>query len=214
MKAFIYSIISVFVLFFVEQFLEVNYVIKTITKIGLFLIIPIVITKNLAFLKRSTSSWSSRIVTISIAFSGFFGIFIAYWILQNYIDPVAIVTDLTVRLEISPTTFIFVGMYICLCNSFIEEFFFRGWLIQMLSPFSRIGAYTISSLLFAIYHIAIFITWFHWGITLLALVGLFIVGFIFCLVNEKSKSIYHSWFIHFMANVAIIIIGLQLFSLI
>lgn len=214
MKAFIYSIFAVLALFFVEQFLEVNYVMKTITKIGLFIIIPLIITRNITFLKRSPSTKSSKILTISIALSGFFGIFIAYFILQNYIDPVAIITDLTVRLEISSTTFIFVGMYICLCNSFIEEFFFRGWLIQVLSPFSRIGSYVFSSLLFAIYHVAIFITWFHWSITLLALAGLFIVGFIFCLVNEKGQSIYHSWLIHFMANVAIIIIGLRLFSII
>jgi len=209
-KTLLYSVISVVILYVVEQYLEVNYLIKTVVKIGLFCVVPILLVRDFTFLKWSAVRKSSFLLTVGVALCGFFGILVGYHVLQSFIDPAAIVHDLTARLEISKTTFIFVAVYICLCNSFLEEFFFRGWLFQSLQKHSSVAAYVVSSLLFSGYHIAIFATWFHWSISLLALVGLFMVGILFCFINEKNGSMYHSWFIHMMANVAIILIGFQL----
>ena len=115
-KTLFYSVISVVILYLVEQHLEVNYLIKTIVKIGLFCIIPVLLVRKYDFLKWSRPNTSSLLITIGIALSSFLIIIFGYNLLQSFIDPAAIVSDLTSRLEISKTTFIFVAIYICLCK--------------------------------------------------------------------------------------------------
>lgn len=72
-------------------------------------------------------------------------------------------------------------------------------------------AYIFSALLFSIYHVSIFKTWFNWIVIALALTGLFIGGIIFNAINVKAKSIVNSWIIHIFADIAIILIGIKMF---
>ncbi len=59
-------------------------------------------------------------------------------------------------------------------NSLIEEYFFRGVIFRSLFERLPVFAYIISSLLFSLYHLAIFGTWFSGYILFLALFGLFL----------------------------------------
>ena len=110
--------------------------------------------------------------------------------------------------------FIFVSLYISLANSFLEEFFFRGFaFLSLKSYIGRKLAYIFSPALFAFYHGGMLAGMFFWWVYLVLLAGLFVGGCIFNYLNEKSESIYTSWITHMFANFAINTVGFMLFRI-
>lgn len=220
---FISSLIICAGLYYMEQELNIsyNYVIKTSVKLVLFLLIPVIYfihTRDRNMYISSTSrSRKNRSLLIGLL-SGllFFAVLAAaYYFLQSFIDFKPIISELETKLQITPLNFIFVGIYITLGNSFIEEFFFRGFVFLGIYKSGRHGtAYLFSSLLFALYHIMIFKNWFTLPLFLLALSGLFLVGLLFCWMNSKSRNFLNSWIAHILADAAIILIGLKMFGII
>ncbi len=103
------------------------------------------------------------------------------------------------------------GAYICIINSLLEEFFFRGFAFLMLSRFagSKI-AYLFSAGLFSLYHIAIMQNWFSPLVFALLLAGLFFSGFIFNWLSQRYQNIYAPWIVHICSNLAINTVGLVL----
>ena len=96
----------------------------------------------------------------------------------------------------------------------MEEFFFRGYaFIYLKKHTSKKVSYILSSLSFALYHIAMMITWFDIILLLLLICSLFVGGLIFDFLDDKSETIYNSWFVHMFANFAINTIGLILFGI-
>lgn len=57
------------------------------------------------------------------------------------------------------------------------------------------------------------ITWFDIILLLLLICSLFVGGLIFDFLDDKSETIYNSWFVHMFANFAINTIGLILFGI-
>jgi membrane protease YdiL (CAAX protease family) len=101
-----------------------------------------------------------------------------------------------------------------LINSFLEEFFFRGFVFLNVYETGNKGwAYLFSALLFALYHIAIFATWFNIPLMLLALFGLMVIGFVFNYLDTLSNNFLNSYLVHIFANLAIVLIGLALFGI-
>ncbi|TAH63854.1 MAG: CPBP family intramembrane metalloprotease, partial [Gottschalkiaceae bacterium] len=99
-------------------------------------------------------------------------------------------------------------------NSFLEEFFFRGFIFLNLYKLGfKKGAYIFSSILFSLYHIGIFKNWFNPLLIILAVSGLISVGFIFNYIDTKSKSFINSWIVHILADAAIMLIGLRMFNM-
>ena len=99
-------------------------------------------------------------------------------------------------------------------NSFLEEFFFRGYGFITLKKYtSRRFAYIFSSVIFAIYHVGMLVDMFNIWTSILLLVGLIIGGCIFNYLNEANDNIYPSWFVHMFANFAINTIGFILFGI-
>lgn len=114
---------------------------------------------------------------------------------------------------VTAENFIWFCIYISFINSLLEEFFFRGFAFLTLSQVgSRKLAYHFSALAFAIYHVAMMIGWFHIGLIILSIFGLYIGGLIFNYFNHNSQTIYTSWVIHISANFAINLIGFSLFT--
>lgn len=215
------SLIVFVVLYFVEQGIGVNYSSKTLIKIVLFTLIPYVYIK---FISRSSIKKSLNFNHIDkkhlkygflVGVIAFLIILLAYNILGEYIDLNSIASELQNKSKITPENFILIGVYITFGNSFLEEVFFRGFIfLNMYKLGHKKLAYIYSSVLFGIYHIAIFKTWFSLGITILALFGLIAVGFIFNFLDTKSENFINSWIVHILADSAIIFIGFKMFKIV
>ncbi|WP_461205316.1 CPBP family intramembrane glutamic endopeptidase [Clostridium sp. DL1XJH146] len=212
------SILACIILYFVEQSIGVSYLLKTTLKILLFVSIPFIYYK---FVKKESfknalklNKFKKKDLTLGLTLGiiSFIIILITYFILKDYIDLNNIMDELQNKLKITPISFIFVGLYITLGNSFLEEFFFRGFIFLNLYElgYKKLG-YIFSSFLFGLYHIVIFKSWFSLPITLLALFGLISVGFVFNFLDTKSKNLLNSWIVHALADSAIILIGLKMF---
>ncbi|MBO8155770.1 MAG: CPBP family intramembrane metalloprotease [Bacillaceae bacterium] len=214
----ILSIFSALMMVVAEQILNLSYVSKTIVKIILFLGIPIVVMRfvwneNILKVLNLKNIHLNQLRTgILIGVISMLTIIGAFVLFQGIIDTSAIIDDLKDRLEITAQTFIFVAIYITFGNSLLEEFYFRGFIFfKIYQNGHKILAYLFSSLLFSLYHVAIFAVWFDFGLILLALAGLFVIGLVFNYLNTRSKNFLNSWIIHIMADTAIVSIGFYLF---
>ncbi|SDD94721.1 CAAX protease self-immunity [Bhargavaea beijingensis] len=202
------ALTGIAVLLWVEQGLAVSYGWKTLAKIVLFLAVPLFVFRGevrrfMAF--RQTVSRRIRIALWTGA-GVMAALFSAYFLLSGWIDAEALTEDLAGRVGVTGGVYPFIALYILFGNSLLEEFFFRGVLPAQFRGYPRLGL-TIPPLLFAVYHIAIFLPWFDLPILLLAVAGLWAGGVIFQLVNGRDGTILPSWIIHMAADLAILIIG-------
>ena len=140
-------------------------------------------------------------------------IVLGYFLTRNIIDFSNVTSNLTEDSGITANNFLYVSLYISLMNSFLEEFFFRGYAFLTLKTYtSRKTAYVFSSLIFSIYHTGMLIEMFPIGETILLMIGLVIGGCIFNYLNERHDNIYPSWFVHMFANFGINTVGFILFG--
>jgi uncharacterized protein len=213
------SLIIVVLLYLIEQVLDFNYGIKTVAKLIAMVSLPLIYIKyvkkegikealNLRRLSFSQVSLGFGLGSIALIV-----VILSYIIFHNMIDPSAILDDLKSK-NITVKTFIWIGIYITFFNSFLEEFFFRGYVFLNLEKETKKFAYLYSSLLFALYHIGIFLNWFNIYLILLSLLGLVIIGLVFDYLDTKSNNFLNSYIVHVLADVAVILIGLRLFEVI
>ena len=200
----------------VDAVIQPGYLAKSAIKIVLFLLLPILYasfdkTCDLKALFRPGKK--GVLVALGLGAAVYAVILVGYFLLRNVFDFSALTASLTASTGVSKENFLFVALYISFANSLLEEFFFRGFSFLTLKRASnRSLAYTVSSALFALYHVAMMIGWFGLPLLLLVLAGLFVGGVIFCYFNEKFNNIYLSWLVHMFANFAINTIGFLLFQ--
>jgi len=202
------TLAGIIVLLWVEQVLAVPYGWKTLAKILLFLVIPLLVFPGEVRQFMAFRKTEPRQIRIALrAGAGVMAtIFAAYLLLSRLIDEEALTGDLAGRVGVTGVVYPFVALYILFGNSLLEEFFFRGVLPAQFRGHPRAGL-TIPPLLFAVYHIAIFLPWFDLPILLLAVAGLWAGGVIFQLANGRDGTILPSWVIHMAADLAILMIG-------
>lgn len=198
--------------------MKVQYLVKSIYKILLFLIFPIAYSMFDKEAKLKLLLKPNR-QGLKIAFLSGISVFIiiigAYLLLGRFFNLSNIIPSLSKNVGVSKSNFLWIAIYISFVNSLLEEFFFRGFSFFSLKKYSsRRFAYIFSSLVFAIYHVAIMIGWFDILLFVLTLSALFVGGVIFNYFNEKYENIYISWLIHMFANFAINYIGFVLFDMI
>jgi len=206
---FFLPLISITMLIWIEQGLEIEYMWKTVAKVFFFLVIPFTLFKKMGFpfLRLRKTDIKSMKIAIGSGLA-IMGIIIgAFVILLPYIDIHALVIDLA-DAGITPSVFPFVALYILFGNSLLEEFFFRGLLPNFFKK-SHLRLF-LPSFFFAIYHIAIFLPWFSPALLLLAVTGLWIGGIIFQLANERSQTILPSWTIHMFADIGVLLVGVYM----
>lgn len=215
------SLIACVLLYYIEQILQTNYFVKTVSKLLLFVVIPIIYIKFLKKVSLKEALKFNKIDRHHLKLGFIFGmasfaiVLMAYFLLRNFIDLQSIAAEMQSKSKITPTNFMFVAAYVTFGNSFLEEFFFRGFIFLSLYELNNKKlAYIYSSLLFGLYHMAIFRNWFNPALIGLALLGLVSVGFIFDWLNTKSENFINSWLVHILADSAIIIIGLMMFNMI
>ena len=202
----------------IDAFVHPNYFMKIPIKIIFFLALPMLFFvrnkeafadfKNLFVFRKK-----GILTALFLGLCVYAVILGGYFLTRNIIDYSNVTSSLTSGMGITAENFIYVSLYISLMNSFLEEFFFRGYGFITLKKYtSRKVAYLFSSSLFAVYHIGMLVEMFHFGALLLLLFGLIVGGCIFNYLNERNDNIYPSWFVHMFANFAINTVGFILFG--
>ncbi len=201
----------------VDAVIQPGYVIKSIIKLLLFLLLPMLYSlydKNCNLKKLLIPNKKGIFTALLLGIGVYAVILSAYFIFRNIFDFSSLTDSLTAGTGVNKSNFIFVAIYISFINSLLEEFFFRGFSFLSLKEVSgKKLAYTVSSLMFALYHIAMMIGWFALPVVFISLAGLFAGGMIFNYFNGKYNNIYISWLIHMFANFATNTIGFILFSM-
>ena len=209
-------IIACIVMGIVDAVIQPGYAIKSAIKIIMFLLIPIVyglFLKEFNIKNLMKPDKKGLCIAICLGFVIYGVVLGAYWIFKDVFDFSALTGSLNETTGVNKSNFIWVAIYISFVNSLLEEFFFRGFsFITLKKLTSRRFAYVFSSMVFALYHIAMMIGWFGLPVILISLVGLFIGGMIFNRFDEKRENIYLSWLIHMFANFATNTIGVILFA--
>lgn len=200
----------------VDAIIQPGYAVKSAIKILMFLLLPILYSlynKDCYLKKLFIPSRRGIIVALLLGVGVYLVILTAYFIFHDIFDFSKLTSSLTATTGVKKDNFIFVALYISFVNSLLEEFFFRGFsFLTLKEHLNRKLAYTISSLMFALYHIAMMIGWFALPVVILSLIGLYLGGVIFNYINEKYNTIYLSWLVHMFANFATNTIGYILFN--
>ena len=211
---------SLFVLLMapVDLWLAPNYWVKSAVKIVLFVIVPLGLNRVFKWVQlrdllvfKKKGRWQV-IVGSLVVYAFIIGI---YLVVGPLFDLSGVTMALEETMAINRDNFIFVALYIPIVNAFVEEFFFRGILFIALNKYIKSTfAYLISASFFSVYHVAIMSNWFSIPLFLLLVFSLLVAGLLFNWINEKTGSIYASYFIHAASNLAINTIGLHLFGII
>lgn len=202
------ALMAVIIVFVTEQVFQPGYALKSAVKVlsfmGAILLYKVFTRQKYTDVIRFHKI--KNIKPILICMLCFFaGMTIAFFVFRGFLDLQNIRQSLVTKEKLTKENCIFVFLYIILCNSFLEESFFRGF-VSGIFPNKWLGR-VFSAVLFSLYHIGIFITWFNPLIFVLCIVGLAAVGLFLQWLSEKFESILASYITHACANVAINIIG-------
>ncbi len=205
------AIVCCAIMAYVDGILMPGYAIKSIIKVSLFLLLPLLYTlynREVLFKELFRFQKKGFLVALLLGIGLYLLIVGAYALLRGVFDFSQIAGALTESTGVDKDNFLLVALYISFVNSLLEEFFFRGFMFLNLKKLGyRRVAYVFSALVFAVYHVAMMIGWFDIWLFLLVMLGLFAGGVIFNYLNEKHNTIYTSWFVHMFANFAINTIG-------
>ena len=210
----IVTIICCLAMALVDGVLRPGYAIKSAIKIALFMLIPLIASRldhSVLYLQLLRPKKKGLLPAIALGIGIYVVILGGYFLVSPFFDFSQIAGALTDNAGVTKENFLYVSLYISFANSFLEEFFFRGFVFTNLKQHSgRKLAYIFSAAAFSLYHVAMMIGWFSPALFLLVMVGLVVGGMIFNWLNEKLDTIYCSWLAHMFANFAINTIGFML----
>ncbi len=200
----------------VDGILQPGYTVKSMIKLLLFLVLPLVLARILKIPFRNAFRPDRKALcgggVLGIATLGV--ILAAYHFLHPYVDLSTVPAALEEGAGVTPDNFLFVSTYIALCNSLLEEFYFRCFsFLGLLHTAPKAFAYIFSAAAFAVYHAGMLVSMVSFQLFLLALLALFLCGFMFNFFNSLQERIWISWFVHMGANLAINIIGMHLLGM-
>ena len=199
-----------------DSILQPGYLIKSAVKMVFFLGLPLLAARVLRFSVREAFRPHPKALRTGalLGLATFGVILLAYGLLHPYIDLSAVPTALEQGAGVTKDNFLFVGTYIALCNSLLEEFFFRCFAFLGLSKSgSKPYAYLFSAGAFAVYHAGMLISMIPPILFLLALFALFLCGLLFDYFNARQERIWVSWLVHMGANLAINAVGMHLLGM-
>jgi membrane protease YdiL (CAAX protease family) len=206
-------------MYLIESYINPVYIIKSIYKLVIFAGFPLIycIFDNEIRFKEFFALKDKEQIKFALALG--LGVFVfvqaGYFVLKGFIDLNNISAVLENNLDINKDNFIFISLYISFFNSFLEELFFRGFSFLILNKYSsKKHSYIISAFAFSIYHVSILANWFNAVIYIIFIVGLFVTGLFFNLLNDRYDNIYNSWIVHMSANMSINFVGFMMFGII
>ena len=120
-----YSMFCILVLLITEQLLELPYLIKTLIKLPMFLMVPL-----LSFSNRRVFKVKFNYKNVFVQGLGVFSIvMLAFLVLSRFIDFETIRADFSSRLEITKSMFVWASIYTVFINAMVEEVFFRAYIL-------------------------------------------------------------------------------------
>lgn len=203
-----YIVLALIALFIMDGFIQPGYWVKSLVKFTLFAIFPMIELYREKRLPKSLLSIDKHFKWILVSCFGLVVLIIlGYTILQNLTSFSNIPYILNEQVAVNLDNFLWVGLYIVIVNSFLEEFFFRYLFMNVFELDNGNILIVLSALSFSLYHVGILFGWFDLWLFLLMVLGLFLVGIFFIRLNSKPGSIAHSYLIHLSANIGINIVG-------
>ncbi len=194
----------------VETLVEPAYAVKSALKAAVFILIPLIFMRSAKikiFAGGISLGLKNFLKLLALGCGIYLIVMSGYALTRNLFDYSKLVESLSKDQNVDGGSFIWVALYISLGNSFVEEFLFRQVAFLGLCELSsKKTAYIFSSLMFALYHVAMIGQSFPLPLLLAALAGLAVGGFVFDFVDEKSGNFFGSWFIHMFADLALMTI--------
>lgn len=212
----IISVLVVVILITLEQVLQLDSIVKQGFKIVLLVIVPLIVIyqmKKTTFGKEfniENVTFKELKIPLIIGVTIYLLTLIGYVLFVPLIDPDLVVDGLNGS-GITTKNIILASIYLSFINSFLEEFFFRGFMFNEFSKISNKWGYIVSSAFFSIYHVLVMFTLFDWIMGVISIIGLMVVGIILAYMNKTNKSIINSWIVHIFADLGVVTIGLYLF---
>ena len=195
----------------VDAVIQPGYVIKSLIKMSAFLLLPLAYSlydRHFSLKEMLKPRKNGLLIAVGVGLAVYVVVVGAYLIFRNFFDFSSMTNSITSSTGVNRENFLFVAIYISFANSFLEEFFFRGFaFLHLKQAINKKWAYIISAGTFALYHIAMMIGWFNGAVVVLCMIGLFVGGLIFNRFAEWQGNIYLSWLIHMFANFATNTIG-------
>ncbi len=203
-----------------RQFLPTNYLFSSLYKIvflfPIFYYIAIEKKSWKSTYKENFSkktfqkTWKRMAITgISLAI-----VYVAiFLLLKSFLDLPTITEKLQALASINTTNIVFIGIYIILLNSLLEEFFWRGFLFKKMKENIGNASYLITGLAFSFHHIMFYYDWFSFPFFLVVTLGLTIYAIIMNYIFNKYQDLYSCWLVHAIADTAQIFIALIIFGI-
>ena len=152
---------------------------------------------------------AGRLIAVMIAVIP--AVLLGFLLLKGQLDLPAIRQNLMAKEQLTKQNCLYVFAYIALCNSFLEEAFFRGFLTEGLRRDGHPKAgVTFSALMFAVYHLGIVDSWLSLPMLVLCIGALFGAALFLQAVCDHYGSLKASWLVHGCANLAINAVGVLL----
>ncbi|PIR78463.1 MAG: hypothetical protein COU28_01345 [Candidatus Magasanikbacteria bacterium CG10_big_fil_rev_8_21_14_0_10_36_16] len=154
-----------------------------------------------------------RLTSLGLFLAGIY--LTSFFIFKNFLDINTITDKLSSLIDINLTNLIFIGLYIIIFNSLLEEYFWRGFLFAKLDKLIKPWqAYLITSIAFSFHHVMFYYNWFNLGFFLLATFGLTVYALIMNYIFKKYQDLFSCWYVHIFADIAQIFIAFKIFGLI
>ena len=126
---------------FVDGVLSPNYMIKSIFKLIIFLLLPYIYyfkSNSIISLKNLFKINKDNIIkSISLGIGVYILILLTYFTLGYLFDFSSVANSLENNIGVNSRNFIFVALYISFINSLLEEIFFRGFAFITLKNISN-----------------------------------------------------------------------------
>ena len=133
------TVICCLIMAFVDAVIQPAYAMKSAIKISVFMLIPLIASKvddQIRYLDLLRPNMKGLLPAIALGL-GIYGIILgAYFIVRPFYDFSKIADALTSNAGVTKENFLYISLYISFVNSFLEEFFFRGFVFTNLKNLS------------------------------------------------------------------------------
>ena len=188
-------------------FAPVSYDAKSVAKLGIFLAAPFILSlgeRSVAIRGIFRSRKRGLLAGLLYGAGIYAGMMGCYFLLARWVDFSGLTALLFRKVGVRGEDFLWLAVYASLINSLLEEFFFRGFVLENLTrSASRRWGVLFSSAAFALYYAVAMAGWFSWWAYIPMTAVLFGAGVGLCRLNEKYGTTYVSWLVHMAVKFAL-----------